>query len=1012
MADNTRELDLDTFQTRFDRKAERTHWMSLHELGDEESFFASVSEEFPQQAVPLQEGVDRRDFVKLMGSSLALAGLSACTVPQEKIVPYVRQPENMIPGKPMFFATAMTLSGVATGVLVESHMGRPTKIEGNPDHPGSMGATDVFTQASILGLYDPDRAKTVRHLGNITTWTGFLGALGTELRPIKDAGGEGLAILTEHVTSPTLGAQMKAVLAALPGARWYQYEPHGRDNELEGSRLAFGGAFANTWYAFDKADVVVSIDADFLASGPGSVRYARDFMSKRRVRRGTSSANRLYVVETMPTPTGTAADHRLPLKPSDIEKFAFALAGAFGVGPGATMGGEHDAWLKAVVKEMESARGRSIVIAGAEQPAAVHALVHALNEALGNSGVTVLHSDPLDVVPTVGRESLRQLSADMAAGKVRVLLMVGVNPVFDAPADLGFLTALDKVPFRASLSLYFDETAEHCHWHVPQTHYLESWGDARAYDGTASIVQPLIAPLYNGRDPHELFAILTDDANLPYDIVRNYWKVQKPGLDFETSWNKWLRDGVIDGTAQVHKAMPIALGAIAPSNRAGDLEVSFRPDPAVFDGRFANNGWLQELPKPITKLTWDNAALMSPATATKLGLVGDRGLPGDGNEQNLHLWSRRAPMVEIKHGSRSLTAAAWVVPGHPDGAITLHSGYGRTRGGSVASQKEKAKGGGFNAYTLRTSDALGHAVVQVAMAAGDYQLACTQLHHVMPDERDIVRSGTLEEFTKNPALAEVHAGPHSGEMSLYPKWTSDTGYSWGLAVDTTVCTGCNGCVIACHAENNIAIVGKPQVMVGRELHWMRIDTYYKGSMKSPELTVNQPMMCQHCENAPCEPVCPVAATSHSTEGLNEMTYNRCVGTRYCANNCPYKVRRFNYFQFADWDSESLKLMRNPDVTVRSRGVMEKCSFCVQRINTARIGAEREGRRIRDGEIRTACQAACPTQAIVFGDVADPNSLVSKLKAEPHSYRVLEEVNTNPRTSYLGAVRNKNKEIAG
>ncbi|MBI2214003.1 MAG: TAT-variant-translocated molybdopterin oxidoreductase [Acidobacteria bacterium] len=1012
MAENTKHLDLDTFRTRFDAKVERTHWMSLHELGDEESFFASVSEEFPQQAIPLQEGVDRRDFVKLMGSSLALAGLAGCTVPKEKIVPYVRQPEAIVPGKPQFFATAMTLGGVATGLLVESHMGRPTKIEGNPDHPGSMGATDVFAQASILGLYDPDRAKTVRQLGNISTWTNFLGALGTELKPLKDAQGAGLAILTEPVTSPTLGAQMRALLAALPKAQWHQWEPHGRDNALEGARVAFGGSFASTWYALDKADVVVSLDSDFLASGPGSVRYANDFMSRRRIRRGTSAANRLYVVETMPTPTGSAADHRLPLKPSEVESFAFALAAAFGAGPGAKLDDAHEAFLRSVVKDLEAARGRCVVIAGADQPATVHALAHAINATLGNAGTTVFHAEPADAVPAIGHESLRQLAADMTAGTVKVLLMVGVNPAYDAPADLGFAAALDKIPFRASLSMYFDETAELCHWHVPQTHYLESWGDARAFNGAASIVQPLIAPLYQGRDAIELFAILLDDANMPYDIIRNYWKSQRPGIDFETAWNKWLRDGVIEGTAFVPKAMTVALGAIAPGAKTGEYEICFRPDPAVWDGRFANNGWLQELPKPMTKLTWDNAALMSPATATKLGLVGDRGLPGEGNERNLHLWSRRAPMVEIKAGNRTLRAAAWVVPGHPDDAITLHTGYGRTRGGSVATPKEAAKGGGFNAYTLRSLDGLGHAVASVGMASGDYQLACTQLHHVMPDEREIVRSGTLEDFVKNPALAEAHNGPHSGEMSLYPKWESETGYAWGLAVDTTVCTGCNGCVIACHAENNIAIVGKPQVMMGRELHWMRIDTYYKGSPASPELTINQPLMCQHCENAPCEPVCPVEATSHSTEGLNEMTYNRCVGTRYCANNCPYKVRRFNYFQFSDWDTESLKLMRNPDVTVRSRGVMEKCSLCVQRINSARIDAEREGRRVRDGEIRTACQAACPTQAIVFGDIADPNSLVSKLKAEPHSYRVLEEVNTNPRTSYLGAVRNKNKEIAG
>jgi molybdopterin-containing oxidoreductase family iron-sulfur binding subunit len=1004
MAEDIRQLDLDSFRDRFASKSERSHWMSPEELADEDSFMAMVSEEFPQQAVPLADGVGRRDFMKLMGSSLALAGLTGCMRPPEQIIPYINQPENLVPGKPQFFATAMTLGGVATGLLVESHMGRPTKVEGNPDHPGSLGATDVFAQASVLDLYDPDRSRAVRHTGNITTWTDFLGALGSEMQKAKDARGAGFAILTEPVTSPALGGQMRKFLTLYPSARWYQYEPHGRDNILEGARMALG-TYANTVYSFDKADVVVSLDSDFLASGPGSVRYARDFMSRRRIRKGTTKANRLYCVETMVSPTGSAADHRLRLKPSDVEKFAFALGAALGVTSGEKLGGEQQAWLEALARDLGAHPGRSIVIAGPDQPAEVHALAHAINGKLGNAGSTVIHTDPLEASPVIGRESIRQLIADINAEKVSTLLIVGGNPVFNAPVDLDFSAALEKVPFRTHLSLHYDETSELCHWHVPLTHYLESWSDARAFDGTVSIVQPLIAPLYNGRNPHELMAVLTDDANSPHEIVRSHWREQKPGLDFEKSWHTWLRDGVVEGTALEARNLPARADSVSPRGKAGAIELLFRPDPAVHDGRFANNGWLQELPKPVTKLTWDNAALMSAATATRLGVVGNRSLPGEGVEKTIHYWSKNAPMIEIFVQGRTLEVPVWVVPGHADDAITLHTGYGRTRGGDVAS-----KGKGFDAYAIRGTDAMSWSVVEVAAAPGDYKLACTQLHHVIPDSRDIVRSGTLEEFSANPALADVHEGPHGGDMSLYPPWKSETGYSWGMSIDTTVCTGCNACVIACHSENNIAIVGKEQVLIGRELHWMRIDTYFKGSPDNPSVAVNQPVMCQHCENAPCEPVCPVEATSHSTEGINEMTYNRCVGTRYCANNCPYKVRRFNFFQFADWKTESLKLMRNPDVTVRSRGVMEKCSFCVQRINAARIESEKDGRRIRDGEVVTACQASCPTQAIVFGDIEDPKTRVSLLKDEPHDFKVLEDVNTRPRASYLGAIRNKNPEI--
>jgi MoCo/4Fe-4S cofactor protein with predicted Tat translocation signal len=991
----------------------RAFWRTLDERANDPAFVERLYNEFPSQIEAISDPVQRRTFLKLMGASLALAGVTACTrQPTEKIVPYVRQPEELVPGKPLFFATAMPLAGAAIGLLVESHEGRPTKIEGNPLHPDSLGAADVHSQAAILTLYDPDRSKTLTNLGEIRPWSAFLGAIRAALAAQQPLGGAGVRILTESVSSPTLAAQIRDVLARFPAAKWHQWDPVSRDNARAGSRLAFG-QYVDAQYRLQDADVIVALDADFLAFGPGSLRHAREFAARRRPD-PVDRMNRLYALETMPTPTGARADHRLPLKPGQIEAAARYLASAVARGGGsaapAAPGFSPAAvkFLDAVVRDLQSHRGRSLVIAGDPQPAAVHALAHAMNQALGNAGRTVVYTPTAEAEPVDQLASLRDLVADMEAGRVDLLIVLSANPVYTAPPDLKFADAMGKVQLRVRLGLYEDETSALCHWQVPEAHFLESWSDARASDGTASIVQPLIAPLYGGRSPHEMIAAMTDrPERSPYDIVREFWKIDSKAPGSEDTWRRWLHDGIVPDTAFASRPVSLtanlanllnASNAANPAN-AANLEVAFRPDPSVLDGRFANNGWLQELPKPITKLTWDNAVLVSPATAATLGI---RPVPAyQGGEHGQIV----TDVVELRSNGRSVRGAVFPVVGHPDDCVTVHLGYGRTRGGHLVN------GCGFDANAIRTSDALWHAGgVEIVRTGGSYSLACTQYHHLL-EGRAPVHAITRDEFKRDPKA--MHEAPDIEEvppktLTLYPQYRYE-GYKWGMAIDINACIGCNACVVACQSENNIPVVGKDQVLRGREMHWLRVDTYYRGHPENPE-TYFQPVPCMQCENAPCEVVCPVGATVHSHEGLNDMVYNRCVGTRYCSNNCPYKVRRFNFLLYQDWDTPSLKLGRNPDVSVRSRGVMEKCTYCVQRINEARIEAEKRDRRIGEGEIQTACQQTCPAEAIVFGDLNDPGSRVAQLQAGQRNYPLLGELNTRPRTTYLGAVRNVNPEL--
>ncbi len=979
------------------------YWKRLEELSTTEVFGAFLKHTFPALALRPRTAIERRDFLRLMGASLAVAGLSACTrQPDEKIAPFARSPEATIPGRPRFFATAMAFGGDALGLLVESHMGRPTKVEGNPDHPSSLGATDVYAQAAILALVDPDRSHSILRAGQIATWDAFLTELGLRMDGVEARAGEGLALLSGENRSPTLAAQLSSLLERFPRARLHHWTPVHRDHARQGARLAFGREL-EARYRFDRATVVLALDADFLASGPGGVRYARDFAAARRARAGAGVFGRLYSVESSVTLTGAMADQRLALRPSEIESFARLLAGELEVpvelGDAAQEAGEElQAFARAVANDLRRAGTRAVLVPGEGTSPVVHAIAHLANHALGAVGTTVELSEPILPLQEGALDSIRSLVGEMRAGNVKLLVMLGGNPVYDAPADLEFAQALDHVPFRAHLSLFVDETSRLCHWHLPLAHFLESWSDAAAYDGTTALVQPLIAPLYGGRTAHEIVAALAGERSAKsHDIVRAHWKAARGARmdeqEFERFWRTALHDGVVPETTRaVLDAKPLSRADLGPASAAARgttrFEVSFRPDASTYDGRFANNGWLQETPRPMTRIVWDNAALVSPRTAEGLGV-------GDGAQ------------VEIVSKSRRLEAPIWIVPGHPHDVLTLHLGYGRTSAGELGSRV------GFDAYRLRDSGSSWQvAGVEVRPLGSRMDLVSVQDHARM-EGRDLVRVSTFDRFARE--AIEPAPTPHDSRSeaplpSLYPPFRYE-GHAWGMVIDLNACIGCNACMVACQAENNVPVVGKKECANGREMHWIRIDRYFEDRpLGGDPLVLHQPVPCMHCENAPCELVCPVGATVHSDEGLNEMVYNRCVGTRYCSNNCPYKVRRFNFFRYADYETESLKLGNNPDVTVRSRGVMEKCTYCVQRINHARITAKKEERAIHDGEIQTACQQVCPTQAIVFGDINDERSAVSALRREPHHYALLGELGTRPRTTYLEKLRHPNPEL--
>ncbi len=1010
------------------------YWRSLEERDASPQFREWLEAEFPSAAEP--GALSRRRWLQLMGASLALAGVSGCRWKKSEILPFARRPAGRVPGVPEQFATAMELGEGALGLLVTSYDGRPIKIEGNPSHPQSLGATDALAQAAVLELYDPDRSQgLIEHAAQAEgrTWDDFRRFLASQRQAWKSSGGQGLCVLAQPGTSPTLAWLREALLAQYPQAQWFEYEPLAWDNPRQGARLAFGRP-VRSQLVVDQAAVIAALDSDFLAWHPAAVRHARDFATRRDA--DGPWMNRLYVVESTLTVTGAAADHRLALRAGYVAAFARALFERVrqGLAQPAAMplpsAGQPKAerFLAALAGDLvEAARqGRpTLVIAGPHQPPEVHALVHHLNHLLGNAGKTVWYSEDPRGTALSAVEAIGQVADQMHAGQVHTLVLLGGNPVYDAPADCRFAEALRRVATSIHLSLYYNETSRRTTWHLPQSHFLESWGDVRSWDGTYSVVQPLIEPLYGGRSAIELTAML---AGLPttagLELVRQTFgrlvsdRRAGPQADAESLWRKTVQEGLLPESrfpaldVQLASSADEILARIAPvafsgmasraeaADRAPGLELVFCRDSSLHDGRWANNGWLQETPDPVTKLTWDNAAWVSPATAKALGV-------------------KTGSVVRLALGHQAVEIPVYVLPGQAAGSIAVALGYGRTAAGRVGGDTaEGVQPVGTDVYMLRTRAAMHFASGVVVEATGRHvELATTQDHHAIDTvglrgraERlgELVRQATLRYYRQHPHFAQ-HVVHHPPLESLWQEPMYE-GYRWGMAIDLSKCIGCNACMVACQAENNVPVVGKEQVLRGREMHWIRVDRYFQGPVEDPQVAF-QVVACQQCENAPCEQVCPVAATVHSHEGLNDMVYNRCIGTRYCANNCPYKVRRFNFFNYhkdlQSPENEVLKLLYNPEVTVRSRGVMEKCTYCVQRIQAAKIAARHRGQPVRDGQVRTACQQVCPTSAIVFGDLGDPSSAVARAAGSDRAYAMLAELNVKPRTAYLARIRNPN-----
>jgi len=982
-------------------------WRSLDEVADTEEFRRFVAEEFPAHAPELLSGTSRRQFLKVMGASLALAGMGGLTgclrYPEEKILPFATRPEGWTPGVPVHFATAFERDGVATGLLATSFDGRPIKVDGNPEHPTSLGGLDLIGQASVLDLYDPARSRGVVSGGSESSWVAARDAL----RAAAAAGG--LAVLAPTSSSLTLARLRARFLSQVPGARWFEYVPLSRDAEREGTRLLFGAPHRPV-YDFSRARAVLALDADPLMTHPAALLHARGFAAARAARRAGGVDHRLTSFESVHSITGSVADRRTPVRSREIVRVAARIALSLDL-PGIpedvrsalSAAGEPTDEERRVAADLKAARGAALVVPGDRQPAEVHALAHWINVSLGAAGETVRYAPEPDPARTSHADQIAAFVAALRDGSAKSVLILGGNPVFDAPADLDLAGALAAVPQRFRLGLHQDETSEVCGWHLPEAHYLESWSDARAWDGTITLSQPLIEPLYAGRTAAEVIGLLLDETALSsYDLVRETMRSVAPG-DFETFWRESVHRGFVEGSAfngrrpDARGGWGSALGARIGQGGGDELEIVFTGDHKLHDGRHANNGWLQECPDPMTKIAWDNAAIIAPRDADRLGV-------------------RTGDLVRVGAGGKSATIAAFVLPGQAPGSVALPVGYGRDLFDRVAGgvSYNLARGSGVDVYPLRTVAALRDGSLRGTLerAGGKARLATTQDHWALGTLQQRETERRASEFARVVELADYRAkgGAAVAELAAHTPhleslWDEKayTGARWGMSIDLDLCTGCSACVVACQAENNIAVTGKEEVSRGREMHWIRIDRYFRGDdYDSPEV-VHQPLTCHHCENAPCEQVCPVAATVHSAEGLNDMAYNRCIGTRYCSNNCPYKVRRFNYFNNAKHPTEQEKMVYNPEVTVRARGVMEKCTFCVQRINRAKIGAKNEGRAVRDGEAIPACAQTCPTRAITFGDLADPGSAVAREQASDRAYAMLEQLNVKPRTKYLARV---------
>lgn len=1049
------------------------YWRSLDELENSPEFQEFVHREFPQAASELPQGISRRRWMQLMGASFALAGAQGCRWQTEKFAAFAERPEGYVPGSHTKFATSVELGGSTKHLLVTCYDGRPIKVDGNPEHPASGGATDCFAQAATLSLYDPDRQSTVWERTDrekfSRTWADFEGFARETATRMVEASGEGLSILMQPTSSLAVKAGLANLLEKFPKAKLFEYAPLSRRNELAGADVAFGKP-VRTRYQLENAEVIACFDADLLAEFPESTRMAREYAERREPdgEKNSAGMNRLYAVENRFTQTGAVAEHRLAVKASAIpallatvrDAIAARVAGEAPDPPAAADGEEaapyQEAFVYALAEDLAAAKGKSVVAVGPRQPAESHAIAHEINALLENAGETVVYiEEPEPVAEDIS--SLADLLGEIAAKRVDTLLILGGNPVYDAPADFDVVELVSKVPHSIHLSQYDDETSRICHWSLPETHPFEAWGDAAAWDGTVSVGQPLIEPLLGGRSMIQVLSLLADGPGAdPQQLVRDAVGATIDGLD-ENAWKKLLHDGHMPSAAPPTDAELVRTGfevsgndgaseGEAVSEESDALELVFTASSHTYDGRFANNGWLQETPDFITKLTWDNAALVAPATAKELG-VGQGELLQVGYKVAGKTYQQDLPV--------------FLQPGHAEGSISIALGYGRTAagrvGGMVYEDGSKAsrefvvglRGNwgelvpliapaadpvGVNSYLLRTSDAMDIVKgVDVKPTGKPYLLAGVQDHHAIDElgleetvrrSGELIREATHETYEENPEFAK-HVGAHVPDVELWNELAYEDNRAWGMAIDLNKCIGCNACMVACQAENNVPVVGKDQVARGREMHWIRIDRYFTGKEVEDEQgekaidytnprIAYQPLTCQHCETAPCEQVCPVAATTHSDEGLNDMAYNRCIGTRYCANNCPFKVRRFNFFnythRFEQASNELMRLVMNPEVTVRGRGVMEKCTYCVQRIAAGRIEAKNEKRAVRDGDIVTACQEACPTTAIAFGDLNDKESQVGAWHKSERAYTLLDGLRLKPRTKYLARVLNPNKRL--
>lgn len=988
-----------------------TYWRSLNELSHNDEYKRFVDREFQANATELTDGYSRRNFLQIMGASIALAGFAACRKPIQKILPYSRQPEYVVAGNPLYYATAIPFRGVVTGLVVQTHEGRPTKVEGNELHPDSLGGTNILQQATILDLYDPDRSRNILLGGESKTVAEFSAFCADFF-----TSGKRVAFLSEATSSQTVSRIRRTLSSRFANSTWVTYEPFGEENSLLGSQTVFGSKL-RAIPQYDKANVVISFDHDFMSAGPDSVRASKLFAKRRKVMSTQDDMNRLYVVESNYSLTGSNAEHRVRVKSSEVAQVAFALAAAVGADGFSGYSNAHSSHdiLNQMAGDLRAQNGAAVVVAGDDQPVAVHAAVAAINVAIGAIGNGVTYATLPFADAANQNEAFTKLITDLKAGSYDALVMIGTNPVYTAPADVDVKGALIAVGTVVHLSTHVDETSAALPatgWHVNRAHFLEAWGDGFSYTGAESVVQPLIQPLFGGlSDIEVLNLIATGSFTAGHDLVKTTWGT--------AGWREVLHDGLRKGTSFRAEAARTRSGAGQTVRSMADgaasvdgLEIVFKPDTKIFDGRFANNGWLMELPDPITKITWDNVALMSPATAGGFGVEFPR-------SSILRAPADEEPMVSITSNGKTVELAIWVVPGHADDSITIYTGYGRTHSGRVGS------GQGVDVHPLRTSSSPLFTSGTVTKSSNTYSIASTQDHHSM-EGRPLIREATLVAYKANPTFAPDLVkvpGPiddNGQAISLFNEQTfPEREPQWGMTIDLNACTGCGVCTIACQAENNIPVIGKTEVRRGREMHWIRVDRYFSGDVNGNPQIVHQPIPCMHCELAPCEQVCPVAATTHSDDGLNQMTYNRCIGTRYCANNCPFKVRRFNFFNYPKTfltegtDPEVVQMAMNPDVTVRFRGVIEKCTYCVQRLSRAKIVAKRETDSVKpkDGAVKTACQQACPSDAIYFGDLTDTNSTVVQTKRNERNYLLLEELNIRPRTSYMAKLRNPNEATA-